>query len=271
MTAHRPPRHTTAISRRRWLAGAAAAAAAAQFPAPLALCAAEAKWGDVCGRLVFDGTPPERAKLKVDKDLECCGKFDIRDESLMVGTEGGLQNVFVYVRTPKIAVCPELAEAAAKRVTLDNRDCIFQPHCLTIWCDQQEFYTVNSDPVAQNIAFSPLGDAPANVILPVKGDATYKFARQQSAPVPIACNYHPWESAFILPRDNPYAAITRPDGAFRIARLPVGPLELQFWHERVKQLDTPQWPKGRLSVTVQPGTNDLGTIKIAPASLVKQA
>jgi hypothetical protein len=259
------------ISRRRFLAGAAMTTAAAVelFP-PTIIRAAEPKWGDLTGRLVYDGKAPERAKLKVDKDLQCCGKFDIRDESLMVGQQGGLQNVYVYVRSPKIDICPELAEQVDKHVVLDNRDCIFQPHCLAIWYDKQEFFTVNSDPVAQNIAFSPLGDVPANIILPVGANATYKFSRKQSMPVPIACNYHPWESGYILPRDNPYIDITNPEGVFHIAKLPLGTWEYQVWQERIGYLDVPQWPKGRFSITIKPGTNDLGTIKITPSALVKK-
>jgi hypothetical protein len=254
-------------TRRRFLAQSVAAGAAWFLAAPVVLRAVENSWGDLVGRLVYDGKPPERAKLKVDKDLQCCGKFDIRDESLMVGEDGGLANAFIYVRSRKVDICPELEKDLPARVTLDNRDCIFQPHCMTIWTGRQEFYIVNSDPVAQNVAFSPLGDAPANIVMPVGGDAHYRFSRAQSLPVPIACNYHPWESGFILPRDNPYAAISAKDGTFRIARLPVGTLEFQVWQERVGYLDTPQWPKGRFIMTIKPGANDLGTIKIAPALL----
>jgi hypothetical protein len=258
------------FSRRRFLSGSVGLAAAAGIRAPLVLSAAGENWGDLVGRFVYDGPPPERAKLKVDKDIECCGQFDIRDESLMVGAEGGLQNVFIYLRAPKVVIHPELAESLPGRVTLDNRNCIFIPHCLKLWYEKQEFHTINSDPVAQNVAFSPLGDEPANIILPVGGEATYKFSRKQNVPVPIACNYHPWESAYVLPRDNPYVDISAPDGTFRIARLPVGTLDFQVWQERVGPLETPQWPKGRFTTQVRPGSNDLGTIKIAPAWLVGQ-
>lgn len=223
--------------------------------------AAEPEWGDLVGRFLFDGKPFERKKLKVDKDVECCGKFDIRDESLMVGPEAGLANVFVYARSVP-AICPELEKGLPGRVTLDNRDCIFVPHCLTLWVGKQDFYTVNSDPVSQNIAIEPPGDSPWNVVLPVKGDATYRFSRKQNAPVLIRCNYHPWESGYILPRDNPYAAISGLDGRFRIPKLPVGQIEFQVWHERVGQLETPDWSKGRFKVEVRPGMNDLGVIKI---------
>jgi hypothetical protein len=247
-----------------------AAGLAAPAIVPAIVRAADDRWGDLVGRFVYDGPLPPRQKLKVDKDVDCCGKFDIRDESLMAGSDGGLMNVFLYVRTPKVEICPALAESAPARVVLDNRGCIFQPHCLTIWHDKQAFYVVNSDPVAQNVAFSPLGDVPANIILPVGGDATHQFGRKQNLPVPIACNYHPWESAYILPRDNPYADVSRPDGSFRLPQLPVGTLEIQAWHERVGYLETPEWPKGRFTVTIRPGSNDLGVIKLNPLLLVKK-
>jgi len=261
------------INRRRFLVGAAGLAGmVAGQMAPAVLGAAAGEWGDLVGRLVYDGTPGERKKLKVDKDVECCGKFDIRDESLMVGKDSGVANVFVYLRSRNVQICPELADSAPNRVTLDNRDCIFIPHAMAIWIDKQEFYTVNSDPVAQNIAFSPLGDTPANIVLPVgeKGKATWNFKRKQNVPVPIACNYHPWESAYILPREDPYVGITGADGTFRIPKLPAGELEFQLWHERVGYLNTPEWPKGRLTMAVKPGVNDLGTIKLAPSLFEKK-
>lgn len=231
-------------------------------------------WGDLVGRFVYDGTAPQRKKLKVDKDVDCCGKYDIRDESLMVGRDGGLGNVFVYARTRKLAVCPELEQTLPKRVQLDNRDCIFKPHCMTIWFGKQEFYVLNSDPIAQNVAFQPLGDLPANIVLspaPARNiDAVWKFSKMQLLPVPIACNYHPWESAFILPRDNPYTAVSSLAGTFRIAKLPVGKIEFQVWQERIGPLETPDWKRGRFEWEIKPGMNDLGTIKLPPAMFVKK-
>jgi hypothetical protein len=262
---------TRRYGRRQFLIGSVAGAVAAHGLGSAILKAAESdKWGDLVGRLVYDGQAPERKKLKVDKDVDCCGKFDIRDESLMVAADGGLANVYLYVRSRKVEICPELAELAPKRVTLDNRDCIFQPHCMAIWVGQQEYHIVNSDPVAQNVAFTPLGDVPANIVLPVGGKATWKFKRKQNLPVSIACNYHPWESAYILPREDPYVAITAKDGTFRIAKLPVGKLEFQVWQERVGYLDTPQWPKGRFELTIKPGVNDLGTIQLSPSLFEKK-
>jgi hypothetical protein len=257
------------FTRRRFVAAAAGAMAVGLRGPTILRAATSASWGDLVGRFVYDGKAPERKKLKVDKDIDCCGKFDIRDESLMAGEEGGLANVYIYVRSRSPGICPELEEGVEPRVTLDNRDCIFQPHCMTIWVKKQEFHTINSDPVAQNIAFTPILDVPANIVLPVNGEATWKFNRAQRIPVPIACNYHPWESGYILPREDPYSAISAADGTFSIPKLPVGELEFQVWHERIGYLDTLAWPKGRLTMTIKPGVNDLGTVKLSPAMFEK--
>jgi hypothetical protein len=267
---------TNKMNRRQFVASAAAATgavAAGLYTPTIVKAASNDKWGDLVGRLVYDGKPPERTKLKVDKDVDCCGKFDIRDESLMVGEDGGLANAYVYCCSRRIDICPELEEGIKKQVVLDNRDCIFKPHCLKIWYSKQELSIVNSDPVAQNIAFSPLGDLAANIVLPAPPDkaakATWTFKRAQNLPVPIACNYHPWESAFILPLDHPYVNITKEDGRFRISKLPVGKLEFQFWQERAGYIKRSKSKKGRLKMTIKPGTNDLGTIKLA-ASMFKK-
>ncbi len=262
------------LNRRRFLVHGATGAGAftAGFAMPTVLRAADA-WGDLVGRFVYGGHAPERRKLTVDKDVVHCGQRDIRDESLMVGPDGGLMNVYIYCRERRIAISPELEAAMKKQTPLDLRDCVFVPHCMKIWCNKQELFIRNLEPVADNVAFAPLGDRPANIVLPVapaKGaTATWQFRRAQRVPVPVACNYHPWERAYILPLDHPYVDLSSEDGTFRIEKLPVGNRELQVWQERTGYLDTPDWPRGRLEVEIRPGLNDLGTIRLDPSLFEK--
>jgi len=257
------------LTRRRFLRATAAVATGTTILSRTAR-ADEAEWGDLVGRFQYDGPPPARKRLTVDKDVDCCGQYDIRDESLMVGEDGGLANVYVYCRERRVDISPELAESVEPRVTLANEDCIFIPHCMKIWLDRQEFYTYNSQPIADNVAFTPLGDRPANIILPPgteenPSDATWTFRRRQRVPVPVLCNYHPWESAYILPLDHPYCAISESDGTFRIPKLPVGRLEFQVWHERTGYLEAGDWRRGRFEVEITPGETDLGTVTLPPA------
>ena len=252
---------------------AAATAGAVAVAAPWPSVAGEAAlWGDLKGRFVYDGKPPERKRLKVDKDVTCCGKFDIRDESLMVGRDGGLANVFVCLRTRRVAVCPELEKQAANEVLLDNRDCIFQPHCTTIWLGKQEYHIVNSDPIAQSVAFSPPGDAPANIVLaaaPGKNiEARWKFRRRQAGP---------WRSTATTIRGKRICAsvgssLRRYFGRRRevLHRQAAGrPLGVSGVAREGRTARRAEWPKGRFTATIKPGTNDLGTIKIAPRLLGK--
>jgi len=257
------------VNRRGFLVHGAvgAGAFAAGFAAPTVLRAADA-WGDLVGRFVYDGDPPERRKLTVDRDVAYCAQFDIRDESLMVSKDRGLMNVYVYCRDRRIKVCPELEETADEQVLLDNRNCILVPHCMKIWYTHQELKIRNSESIAENVAFSPLGDRPANIVLPAPpaegSTATWRFGRPQRVPVPIICNYHPWEIAYILPLDHPHVDISARDGTFRIEKLPVGTREFQVWHERTGYLNTRQWTRGRFQMEIRPGVNNLGTIRLAP-------
>ncbi len=146
---------------------------------------------------------------------------------------------------------------------------------------------VNSDPIAQNVDIRPTGDTPANIVLPPaeakkpadgpsaagspqRVEAVWQFTRPQIAPTLIKCNYHPWESGYILIRPNPHYAISGPDGAARIAKLPVGKLEFQLWHERTGPIEAPGWPKGRCEIEVRGGTTDLGTIRLAAGLFEKK-
>lgn len=252
------------LNRRRFLHAAGLGAAAAAYPVRASATQA-GSWGDLAGRFVYDGPAPERKKLEVTKDVECCGKFDLRDESLIVGPQGGLANVYIYLRSDDAPVCPELKAQRPKKVVLDNKDCIFDPHCLTVWAGEQILEIINSDPVGQNVAFSPLYNPAANLVLPVDAKVEYEFEAGERAPVKVFCNYHPWESGYILARENPYMAVTGADGAFRIANLPVGKWEFQVWHERIGYLNTPDWRRGRFEFDIQSGKNDLGLLKLSPS------
>lgn len=261
------------LDRRRFLAAAAAAtgAFAAGFRPSSSANAADSSWGDLTGRFVYDGPTPERIKLPVDKDVECCGKFDIRDESIIIDKGGGLKNLYIYVRSKVTTICGDLLANVEKRMVLDNIDCVFKPHCMSIWYPHQEFFIVNSDPVAQNVSLTPMFDKAMNCIIEVGRTATYRFSRPERKPLPVACNYHPWESAYVLPLDHPYVAISRDDGSFTIPRLPVGTLEFQIWHERTSYLSTKDWPNGRLTMEIKPGENNLGTVILPPSMFVKRS
>ena len=74
---------------------------------------------------------------------------------------------------------------------------------------------------------------------------------------------------YVLPLAHPYCDVSRPDGTFRLGSLPLGPSELQLLNERTGYLETPKWKKGRVKITISPGKNDLGTIRLTPSAFPK--
>lgn len=226
-------------------------------------------WGHLTGRFVYQGQPPEPARLRVSskmQDVALCAKHGLFDESLVVDPETkGVANVFVYLRDRPLRVYPGLSNVANEAVTLDNQQCRFVPHASVVHVGQT-LRLGNSDPVVHNSRLQPLGDQPCNPLIPSRREVEYAFGRAQSMPVRVACSLHPWMSAWVLPTKNPYATISDQSGRFEIAYLPAGECEIQLWHERSGPLAAREsWHRGRVKVVIRPGkVTDLGDILVAP-------
>jgi hypothetical protein len=221
-------------------------------------------WGNLTGKFVYDGTPPAAAPIVPNKDQEVCGKHKLVDEALLVDANGGIANVLVYVRTKGVAVAPGYAANEKATIVYDNKGFRFEPHILGV-TTTQTLELHNSDPIGHNSNMQPLGLVGINPLLPAGGAATYQFTKGQLLPTPITCNIHPWMKGYVLARDNPYIAVSKPDGTFELKDLPAGvELEFQAWQEKSGYVATPEWAKGRFKMTIKAGNNDLGTIKLKP-------
>ncbi|MFP6663221.1 MAG: hypothetical protein VCC00_03355, partial [Deltaproteobacteria bacterium] len=101
----------------------ATAALAATFlvPAP-----AEAA-GKVEGTITFEGTPPKRKKLRMDADPQCAKQHSetVRSEEVIVDENGGLANVFIYVKT---GLEGQEFEAPTEPATINQKGCLYEPH-----------------------------------------------------------------------------------------------------------------------------------------------
>lgn len=236
------------------------------FAVLFALVAIRTEAADLSGRFVYGAPPPATAKLNIDKDVEAFGSLGLVDETLLVGPDGGIANIIVYVRTDAVPVTPEATAAVKPTVEYDNKGGRFQPRILPLWWDKQKLVLKNSDPVGHNSNYQPLGDTPINPLLTPNSSVEYTHGKKQNLPQPVGCNIHPWMKGYILPRDNPYFAVTGPDGKFEIKSLPAGmDLEFQVWHEKAGYLAAkPEWEKGRFTMSLKDGVNDLGEIKVAP-------
>jgi plastocyanin len=234
------------------------------------------EWATIKGKFVFGGAPPAAGELKADKDAEVCGKHKLLAEELVVGADKGVANVVVFVRDKDVKVNPEAAKAAAGvKVELDNKDCRFEPHVAFVQVGQ-DLVVKNSDTVGHNSNIATIKNSPSNNLIPAGASATLKFTSDEAVPAQVTCNIHPWMKGWLVVRPNPYAAVSKADGTFEIKDLPVGEVELQFWHEKAGYLGemtiggkAEKASKGRKKVSVVAGGTDLGEIVLAPGIFQK--
>ncbi len=227
------------------------------------------EWGTLSGRFLFEGKTPAPVKLDINKDLEVCGKHMLVDESLVVGEDGGLANVVIYVRTKDVKVHPDYEKTATDKVVLDNKDCRFNPHVAGMRTSQT-LELKNSDAVGHNTNAAAVANSPFNVLIPSNNAVPQKFAAGEIIPVKVNCNIHPWMLGYVVVRPDPYFAISGKDGKFEIKNLPAGELEFQVWQEKPGYVTKAnvagkptEWLRGRFKTTIKAGANDLGDIKLA--------
>jgi plastocyanin len=229
------------------------------------------EWGTLKGRFVYDGDPPERQKLTVNKDQEVCAKHDLRDESLIVGEDGGLANVMVWLRTEDVKPHEDYAATAEDTVVLDNLNCRFSPHVFLVRVGQT-LRIKNTDPIAHNSQILFRKNAQFNENIPIGGHKDLKPDKPESTPVKVSCSIHPWMQGAVLLKDTPYMTATAEDGNFEISNLPTGEdLEFQIYHMKSGYLSEVSGDaadldikRGRFTMVIAKGDTDLGTLKVDP-------
>ncbi|MCA9054227.1 MAG: hypothetical protein KDA75_10345 [Planctomycetaceae bacterium] len=179
------------------------------------------------------------------KDADVCAMSTIPNQSVVVGADGGLANVFIYLGKAPSGAKFEDADGA---VDFDQKGCTFTPHCLAIRTGQI-IHLLNSDGVPHNVHTKPTRNSAMNSTLQpndAKG-IELKYDKLENVPVQVVCDIHAWMTAYHLPVDHPFVAVTDADGKFEIPNLPAGKHKFRIWHEKAGLLDK------EYEVTVQGG------------------
>lgn len=246
-------------------------------PSEAAAAAEPQGWATLKGRFVFADAPPPRMTLVADKDAHVCapgGKQPLDEVFVVDPDTKGIKDVVIYLTTkypagdPKWEHADYLATAnGTNELAFDQKDCIFLSH-LYVARSTQTIVIKNSDNVGHNTSINPSPGSKAqafNELLPALGQTTYKPMGESTIPNPVSCSIHPWMSALILTRNNPYYAVTKPDGTFEIKNVPAG-VELEFavWQQKTNFVTKVKvqedggaekdetWKKGKFKRTLQP-------------------
>lgn len=198
------------------------------------------KTGTFSGVITLEGEipdlPPLVKKGAIVKDAVVCAAQTIPDKSLAVNQQNkGIANVFVYLTDrPKNAP----AVAVPKQVILNCQNCQFEPRAQVVRTGQNVRVT-NNDPIPQNFHNKTVRSAQRNYVISPKDQQgiVFDYDRAERRPIRIISDIHPWMTAWQLPLDHPYAAVTDKDGKFKIEGLPPGAYKFRIWHERAGWLE----------------------------------
>lgn len=183
--------------------------------------------GDISGKVTLKGTP--KAEISIDLG-PACGKINPSKPTTrhyVVGKDGGLANVFVYLKDAKQA--PAKGEAG----TLDQVGCIYEPYVMGLVAGQQ-YKIKNSDSEMHNVHATPnvTGNKEFNLAQPAGSPVLVKTFDKPEILVRMKCDVHPWMFAYIGVCEHPYFAVTDKDGNFKISGVPDGKYSIEAFHQK---------------------------------------
>ena len=201
---------------------------AAPTPPPTVSPVDPATAGTIAGRVTFEGTPPAPTPIRMDSDRNCAAHDEgATDEAVVVGPDGSLQNVFVYV---KDGLGNLRFPVPAEPVVLDQKGCRYVPHVLGAQVGQP-VEVRNSDPTLHNVHAVAEANQEFNTGQPIQGMKHLHTFSTREVMVPFKCDVHGWMRAYVGVLDHPYFAVTGPDGTFSLDGLPPGTYTVEAWHE----------------------------------------
>jgi plastocyanin len=182
----------------------------------------------ISGTIHFAGTAPERVQIDMGQD-PVCSLADANYSQQYVVHDGGLQNVFVYV---KDGLGNKLYAAPSEPVVVDQAGCRFVPHVVGVMAGQPVKFT-NSDSTMHNVHMIPTISTNQTVDLsePPNGPGEMRALGSPELMIPVRCNNHPWMEAFLNVVANPFYAVSDENGHFTIKGLPPGTYTIVADHE----------------------------------------
>ncbi len=207
------------------------------------------------GTITFNGPRPERAVLLTDSDPKCTAMHvddPLLSDRELVSADGGIKNVFLYIKGPPEGDYP----VPAQQAVLDQIGCRYIPHVVGVQVGQ-EISVRNSDPMLHNVRSFARENRPFNNSQPAGAAPRIKKFDKMELAIRMKCDIHPWMTAFIFALDHPFFATADEDGAYAIHGLPPGEYTLVAWHEKYGEQEA--------TVTISEGEGAVADFVFEPA------
>ena len=197
----------------------------------------------------------------------------LTDQSLLVSETGGMANVFVYIR-PNSKLLPRwtsekplpTAQIAFVAGQLEPRALIVQPETPLAVSNRMKTEMID-------VQFDQSPGSTTILAGKTISASAVAVRTREGVPIPhkLRSNFAAWLAGFVLVLDHPCGAISNDAGEFRIDGIPPGEWEFIFWHEETGWLKSDRYPKGRDKISIAPGLNPLGDLRVAENAFPKPA
>ena len=188
--------------------------------------------GAIAGTVLVAGEIPVLPPQPVFKQLEFCGNT-MPDERLVVGPGGVLRNAVVHI----LDIAAGKPIVRDRPVVFDNVKCAFVPHVLTASVGET-LEIRNADPFVHD-AHAWLGTRTLFNVGILPGHTAHQPLADAGL-IHISCNVrHTWMHAYLFVADDPYHAVTGPDGRFVLDQVPPGTYKVRVWHELLGSVEAP--------------------------------
>ena len=183
----------------------------------------------VRGRVILLGEAPQRRKQQLGNDKFCSDSHPngLFTENVLVGPGGGLQNVFVWIKSGLEGWRFPIPKTP---VIIDQVECRYVPRVAGALVGQ-EIHILNSDPTTHNVHALPIINEGFNKSMTRKGGRFRARFRDAEVWIPLQCEIHGHMAAFIAVVPHPVFAVTDVHGRFTLPALPPGKYTLEIVHE----------------------------------------
>jgi hypothetical protein len=189
--------------------------------------------GSITGSVKLSGAAPHMKGIDMSKDPYCSKAHESSPatmENVMVGSNGGLQNVVLYISD---GLSGDAANAVpSEEPTFDQHNCMYVPHVIAVDVNQK-FKVTTSDQTTHNIHPLPApggGNIGWNKSQPPGAPPIEASWKAPEVAISVKCNIHPWMHGWHVVVKGPYA-ITDGNGSYTIKNVPPGSYTVTAWQE----------------------------------------